>query len=338
MDVAPESAILERDLGGYDCVFLCDVAQFTASEARVLDAYLGHGGNLVFFLGPQVLVDRYNRELTGESGRPRILPGRLGAIVEAPPLGIDPLGFRHPIVRAFEGSVKSGLLTTPIGKRCQLELPPKSPANVVLAATDGQPLIVEQSIRQGRVVLVATSADLSWTAMPLWPSYVPLVQEILAWCVGGKLRRRNLEVGQPLRGSVPAVGGEAVIWLTRPDGQTRRLALRADGDYAAWSYSDTTQSGIYTARVGSPSAGGESFAVNVDVRESDLARLAPEELKSAIWPQTPFLYRTTWAEAGAAGTAPVARSGRLGVGLLYAVLGLLCGETLLAWRFGHHGA
>ena len=46
-----KARFLERDLGGYDCVFLCDVAQFTAGEARVLDAYLGRGGNLVFFLG-----------------------------------------------------------------------------------------------------------------------------------------------------------------------------------------------------------------------------------------------------------------------------------------------
>ncbi len=226
----------------------------------------------------------------------------------------------------------------PIGKRCRLELPPNSTANVVLAAADGQPLIVEQSIRQGRVVLVATSADLSWTAMPLWPSYVPLVQEILAWCAGGKAGRRNLEVGQPLRGSVSAAGGDAATWLTLPDGQTRQIPLRAEGDYAAWSYGDTTQSGVYTARVGSPSARGESFAVNVDVRESDLARSAPEELKSAVWPQTPFLYRTTWDEAVAGDAAPLARSQRLGVGLLYAAFALLCGETFLAWRFGHRDA
>ena len=35
-EVAAESALMDRNLGGYDCVFLCNVAQFTASEARVL--------------------------------------------------------------------------------------------------------------------------------------------------------------------------------------------------------------------------------------------------------------------------------------------------------------
>ena len=145
--------------------------------------------------------------------------------------------------------------------------------------------------------------------------------------------------GGPAASRVRVGGGRRDGDLVDP---TRRpnppIPLRAEGDYAAWSYGDTTQSGIYTARVGSPSARGESFAVNVDVRESDLARLAPEELKSAVWPQTPFLYRTTWDEAGAGDAAPAARSRRLGVGLLYAVLALLCGETLLAWRFGHRGA
>ena len=74
-EVAPESAIMERHLGRYQCVLACNVAQFTASEARVLDAYLRSGGNLVFFLGDQVSPDRYNHELGG-AGQDR--QGRAG--------------------------------------------------------------------------------------------------------------------------------------------------------------------------------------------------------------------------------------------------------------------
>ncbi len=194
VDVAAESALLERDLGGYDCVFLCDVAQFTASEARMLDAYLARGGNLVFFLGPQVSADRYNRELGGGAGRLPLLPARLGPVVEKQGFSLDPLGYRHTIVRSFEGNEKAGLLTTPVSKHYHLELFKNSAARVVVAAADGDPLIVAEPIRKGRVVLVATSADLSWTYMPLWPSYVPLVQEI-----SGLVRRRTNPAAQ-LRG------------------------------------------------------------------------------------------------------------------------------------------
>ena len=102
-EVAAESALLERNLASYDCLFLCNVAQFTASEARALDAYLQGGGCVVFFLGDQVLADRYNRELgvagEGRAGGPHILPARLGNVIDRPQFRLDPLGYRHPILR-----------------------------------------------------------------------------------------------------------------------------------------------------------------------------------------------------------------------------------------------
>ena len=336
VDVVPESAILERDLGSYDCVFLADVAQFTASEARVLDAYLGHGGGLVVFLGDRVVADRYNQELGGGAGRPRILPARLGAIVAQRQSSLDPLGYRHPIVQAFRGRDKSGLLTTPVAKYFKLELPEKSAARVALAMADGDPLVVEETIRRGRVVLVATSADTSWTAMPVLPSYVPLVQEILAWCISGQSQQSNLEIGEPLEGSAAASAVGGTVAVQSPDGQTRRVPLRTEGDYSGWTFPDTYRSGIYTVRNGLAGSKSRSFAVNVNTVESDLAAVSVEELQTDVWPGVAFGYRTTWQAADLHVAGAIARPGRLHVELLYLVLGLLFFETFLAWRFGHH--
>ena len=245
--MAAESALVERDLGGYDCVFLCDVAQFTASEARVLDAYLGRGGNLVFFLGGQVQAERYNRELGGGPGRPRILPAQLGPVINNPhETSLDPLGYRHPIVHSFEGNDKAGLLTTPVAKYYRLEIPKNSTARAVLAAGH-DPLIVEQSIHKGRVVLVATSAglgssaDQSWNYFPLWPSFVPLVQEILNWCAGGQIRTAQLPGGRRAgrrgaghgRRRLATAGAEPTARrrpAARLEKQGRQIALRAEGD------------------------------------------------------------------------------------------------------------
>ena len=275
-EVATESALMERNLGGYDCVFLCNVAQFTASEARVLDAYLQGGGNLVFFLGDQVLADRYNRELggtgQGRAGGPHILPARLGPLVDRPQFRLDPLGYRHPIVQPFRGRGEASLLTTPVFKHYKLALPENSPAETVLALANGDPLVVEEPIHRGRVVLVATSAEPAWTALPLWPSFVPLVQEIVAWCARGQLQQRNLMVGEPLDASIAASAAEAPLSVQTPDGRSRPVQLRTAGDYSALSYADTTQSGIYVARFGPPLGRSETFAVNVDTAESDLPR------------------------------------------------------------------
>ena len=128
LDIATESAVLERDLGRYDCVMLSNVAQFTASEARRLDDYLVHGGSLVFFLGDRVIADNYNRLLAGPPAR-QILPARLIALAKNPGGRLDPLDYRHPIVQKFRGQEKAGLLESPIGQYFRVKLPEAAPAS-----------------------------------------------------------------------------------------------------------------------------------------------------------------------------------------------------------------
>ncbi len=203
-EVVAESALLETDLTQYECVFLCNVAQFTEREAAVLLSYLNFGGGLVFFLGDQVRPENYNRLLAAKTDKEKhVLPARLGSPVEAGEYGLDPLGYRHPLVAAFRDAEQAGLLTTPLQTYFQLQLNQPTQAKVALATSNGDPLLVEETILRGRSILVATSADISWTAMPMWPSYVPLVQEMLLFAAGGRLEEHNLLVGQPLGGMLP---------------------------------------------------------------------------------------------------------------------------------------
>ena len=350
VETAAESALLERNLADYDCLFLCNVARFSAGEAHALSAYLQGGGGVVFFLGDRVRAESYNRELgvagqgssslkrgataglpssagenfrkntagqassgtqtpgdqlfqrAGRAGGVEILPARLGKVVYRPQFRLDPLGFRHPILQAFRGRGQSGLLTTPVFKYYQLELPNDSSATTVLAMADCVPLIVERRVGQGRVVLVATSAEPGWSALPLWPSFVPLVQEIAAFCAADRLQRCNVMVG----------------------------------DRAALSFADTAQSGIYVVRFDSPPGDERTFAVNVDPLESNLARIEPEELRAKVWPEVPFQHQTVWQDLDAAAVGGTDRSeSGLHVVLLYCVLGLLLADTFFGWKLGH---
>jgi len=336
-EVRPESALMEVDLAPYDCVFLANVAQFTADEARILDGYLRQGGSLVFLLGDQVLAERYNQELGGEgSGRARLLPCRLGPIL-GPQERLDPLGYRHPIVRVFQGYQRAGLVTTYVQKYFKLTVPENSKADVVLAMANGDPFLVEEPIHRGRVFLLATAADTSWTWLPVWPSFVPIVQEILAYAVAGQIRQRNVLVGEPLGETFAVPVGEMAFTLRKPGGRTEDARVRADGPSSAWSYAETVESGVYTAEFGAPVLRTEAFAVNVDPAESDLATITPEELRDEVWPGVSFTLQTTWQHAGSGEPAgAVSRPSELAKTLLYAVLVLLVVETYLARRFGHH--
>lgn len=335
-EVRPESALEEAPLGQYDCVFLANIAQFTANEARILDAYLQSGGSLVFFLGDQVRADRYNEVLGGAGqGGVRILPARLGQIVREPTrLTAD---FQHPILQPFRGQQgQGGLLTTPIGTYFELTVPEGSKANSPLRTASGRPLIVEEPIHRSHVFLVATSADKSWTAMPLWPSFVPIIQEMVAYSVSAQTDQRNLMVGEPLTGWLPPAAGDAAYTVRSPNGKSDGGRARIAGDGAAWLYPETSQSGVYITEFGPPVSRAEAFALNVDPVESDLAAVSDEQLRKEVWPDIAFLHQTTWQSAISQPITAVQSRNQLARTLLYIVLGLLLMETYLAWRFGHY--
>jgi hypothetical protein len=335
VQVVPESALRELSLDRYDCVFLANVAQFVPSEAQLLQSYLKQGGGLVFFLGDQVKSDNYNSALAGDKpGQVRLLPARLGAIQSAGEVYFNPLDYRHPIIGAFRGREGAGLLTTPVEKYFKLIVPKRSTANVALAFEGGDPAIVAEPVGRGRVVLVATSADRSWTPMPLLPSYVPIVQELLAFAIGGQQQQRNVLVGQTLGALVPTPAADVVVKLETPEGRSEQIRLRPEGDYSSWSFSQTISSGMYTARFDPPLSRSDLFAVNVDTVESDLAKLTPQELHEQLWSGIPFETSREGLE-----DEPVERISRRATWakeLLYGALGLLFLETFLAWRFGHH--
>ncbi len=359
-EVAAESALVERELARYDCVFICNVAQFTPHEVRLLHNYLQGGGNVAFFLGDQVLPERYNSELgdkgdspifvdtkigtvpdkgaEGRAGEGRILPARVGELIERPQMRLDPLGYKHPILQAFRGRGETGLITAPVFKYFKLQVLENSSARVILATESGDPLAVEEKIGRGRVILAATSADTSWTAMPLWPGYLPLVQEILSFCLGGNAKEHNFEVGDLIAVPAPSAWADVPVTMQMPDGRTQPAQCRNQGGTNLLEFAGANQSGIYTARLGPPIDAGLRFAVNVDTVESDLAQLPPDELRSDVWPGVGFLHQTAWQGAGRAAIGTSLAETGLQVELLYAVLGLLFLETFLAWRFGYHAA
>ena len=335
VEVKPESALRELYLDRYDCVFLANVPRFVASEAQVLRSYLKHGGGLVFFLGEGVNGQSYNEELGSDKpGKVRLLPARLGAVASEGPFYLDPREYRHSIVAAFRGREGAGLLRTPVNKYVKLTLAKGSKAAVALEFVGGDPAVVAERIERGRVVLVATSADASWTPMPLLPSYVPIVQELLAYAVGGQLQQRNFRVGQVLGALVSTPAADVGLEMHTPQAASQQIRLRPEGDYSSWSFSETATSGIYQARFGPPVSRSDLFAVNVDTVESDLRKLTAEQLGEQIWSGIPF--ETSRENLDEEPVRRIGRRSTLSRGLLCVVLGMLFLETLLAWRFGHH--
>ncbi|MEX2026425.1 MAG: BatA domain-containing protein, partial [Pirellulaceae bacterium] len=224
---AGESTILESDLATYDCVVLGNIGRFSRDEAAVLTQYVRSGGGLIVFLGDQAQLDNYNQELGGEREGERLLPARLLALSEEAKYGFDPLEYRHPIVSPFRGFDKSGLLTTPIWK--YVRLAPSEQASVALEFSGGDPALVEERIGRGICLLFASAASpqsvdpmanppTPWTAFASWPSFPPLIQEMLLRAISGREEGRNVRVGDELVGTLPSGTSASAVQLSGPRG------------------------------------------------------------------------------------------------------------------------
>lgn len=333
VEQAPESQLLEADLKQYDCIFLCNIGRFSRDEAQILRQYLHSGGSLVFFLGDQVQSESYNQELASDDPAKRVLPAKLGDISKEAVYQLDPLNFRHPIVAPFEGFKNAGLLTTPIWK--YIELKPFPDAKTALAFRGGDAAIVEEKLQKGRSIIFATAAspesrDASsqnpWTEISSWPSFMPLVQEMLHYATSRRDEGRNLQVGDDLVGSFPAAPPQTPLTMLLPDGRNERLSLLAKGDESLWSYSGGGLSGAYEARLGSPTKAAQKFALNVNPRESDLERLPADLLPGQF-------NLDAQGESGVPALLPGATESFFRE-LLLGVLFLLACESVLAWWMG----
>jgi hypothetical protein len=339
-ELASESALLERELSEYDCVFLCNVGRFGRDEAEVLYNYLSGGGGLVIFLGDQVLPDSYNLELAGDLAKHRILPARIGPLADAGSYRFDPGDYEHPIVDPFRGFERTGLLTTPVWRYYKLEVDPESQARVALRFNNSDPAIVEEPIERGRCILVATAASdasvdsdqdppVPWTAISAWHSFPPLVHEMLAFSAAGRFEGRTVDVGQPFSAVLRTSAADVPLEVRDPAGQRRRVRMSVDGEDSHWIHNDTYRSGVYRAVYGPPVDRSQVFAVNVNTAESDLSRVDPQMLPPELLVQTQI--------AGNAQTAAMLSRGNEGRMFRFALMGLLAllfGETYLAWRFG----
>jgi hypothetical protein len=267
-----------------------------------------------------------------------LLPVTIGPLEASSASGINPLEYAHPIAAAFRGSERAGLLSTPVNQFYQLT--PREGAEVALALPGGAPLLVTASHGRGVVAVVATSATLDtidrataqpWTLMPAWPSFLPIVRELVAYGMGASRQQSERTVGELLDGTLPASWSEATIAITRPDGRTDIVPVERQGNGTEWSYASGDQPGIFVIEESSKSRVLAKVAVNVPADESNVARVDTELLPDVLGIQTA-------STSGELDSADLLADTSLHRTLLYAVLALLLIEPVMAWMFAGRGA
>ncbi len=306
----------DEDLRRNAVVILNDVP-VTAPVARRLLRFVEQGGGLFVAAGQRA---SWPTEVD-------LLPAAIGAPVDrtrGDAARVGALEYGHPIFEPFRAPRSGDFSSVPVYGYRNLTV---ADTAQVLARFDGRvPAFVERRVGNGRVVLWASTLDVSWTDLPRRSVFLPLIHRSVRYLASYSEPRPWLTVGQVLDASItsaPRTESAQRVVLTP---SSRRVPLQDEGAEVM----ELTEQGFYEIRGQNPQD-LVVVASNVDAAEADLTAMDPKEIVAAA------VGGAAGAEGGPGSGVPLTpeaqeKNQRLWWYLLVAGILLLGADTLLSNR------
>lgn len=235
-----------------------------------LRAFVEEGGGLLLALGQRSTVPSVHAEF---------LPATVGPVTEG--TGERRLGFvdyDHAVFEAFMGPRSGDFSQAAFYRTRRLEV---TDGRVTAQFDDGTPALVEGRRGKGRILIWASGLDRFWNNLALQPVYLPFVHRVTRFLGGrGEIPPWHL-AGATVNLSTLATAGTT---LEIPPGA---VAMEPGGGSVdldpATALLRLDRRGIWEIRPpGERPENPMAVAANVDVTESDLARLDIEEFVGAV--------------------------------------------------------
>ena len=257
-DVAAASVIVLNDVGLPD-------GQIGTAITRFVEA----GGGVWIALGERVRWPGDNLTLLpGPIDAPADRDGRGGAI------GF--VDYSHPVFGVFSAP-RSGDLTAPRFLRYRpLAVTPET--SVLARFDNGAPALVEHPVGEGRVLIWTSTIDNFWNDFVLKATYLPFAHKVVEYLAGYAAPTPYLTAGQVLDlAEYPGASGLDALSpnLVVRDPSEDRVEIGRDGRPG---FIELSEQGFYEVRDTGADAPPVVVAVNVDLSESNLERVDPEEL------------------------------------------------------------
>ncbi len=281
--VRPEE--LEREpLGDVDLVALIDTPAPPPKAWERLAAFVSGGGALLVSVGAEADAEGYAAEHVA-----RVLPAGLGRVYRpAPPSGDAPapgmrirvVGARHPLTLALdEAGADMGRSTWLAARRIE----PSGAAEEVLSFGPDLPALVLGGLGGGRTAVFAGGMGPGWSNFPREPEFVPFCHELALYLTAASAGRPSaFLVGEHVPIRFDPAARPTTVAVT-PPGEQEPVLLTPGTTPGRRIFWKTGRPGYYRVKF---SGGGdgweEGFAVNTAPLESDLRRVAAEDVRAAI--------------------------------------------------------
>ena len=301
--------LTRADLAGRSMVVSLDAGIPAGETGRALAEFVAGGGGLVVTMGERSGTAAFGPEAAA------LLPGRAGSVVErATTMGgrLASIDVSHPVFEPFaaprSGDFSSARffryrrveIDTMAQRHPPCALPPRNGMDgmdgmpscrdavaVIARFDDGAPALLERRVGRGTVLVWTSSLDNFWSELPLQPVYLPFVHQLAKHGAGYTEAKPWFSVGQvadladPRTAAAGAAGAterENLVAQTPsgarvvvPLGTSRAIALKEQGFYEVRRPGE----GPGTARV---------VAANLDLSETDLTPMDPQEFAAALRP------------------------------------------------------
>ena len=264
-------------LYNYKVVILYNVTTLPADDASDLLTACREGKGILIVPGENVNSAEFNRA-TAAGG---LAPAELRGIHDAaPPLQAGPWMLSHPLGRQYR-DLRSESLADVVWTR-RFEARPLQGSEVVLAASDGSPLLVTRNLGRGTVALLAFDVLPSWTNLALTSSYVPLLHRLVAYLSGrrGAEHEEGVFVGETFTSRFKPGEVAKGVEVRDPAGRVETVQAAEDGSVA---YANTAAPGVYSVKpVGASALSERAFTVNLRAEDARARPLGDEELRSRL--------------------------------------------------------
>jgi Aerotolerance regulator N-terminal/von Willebrand factor type A domain/CARDB len=280
-DVLPVSRVTAGSLEHRSLVVLNDATALPQAVDDLLVRFVQQGGGLFIITGDHT---------PWAGGESPLLPGTLGPAVDRLTGQAGTLGFldySHPVFEQFKDP-RQGNFSNIRFLRYRSLTP--GPADRVLARfDDGAVAMAERRVGTGRVIVLTTPIDATWSDFPKRPMFLPLIyttvtylaqyEEPEAWYTVGRM----LDVATPLAALVREGTAGETANLRRPSG----LVMTPSGQQVTLGEGgvpsiELDEQGFYSVRMqGTGSSRPFAAAVNLDPAESDLTPLQPQQFVAA---------------------------------------------------------
>ncbi len=298
------------DLAERSVIVLND-ARFPSGEAgQRLASWVRNGGGLLAVLGPRSASAAW-----GDGSA--VMPGTPGRVTDRTSGGaLGNIEYSHPVFDVFRAPRSGDLSAARFFRYRSLALS-DSTTRVIARFDDGAPALVEADAGRGRVMVWTSTLDNFWTDLPLQPTFLPFLHQLVRYAGGFAEPSPFFTAGQVLdvtggpAGEVAdsaaaeqAAEAQATGGVGAGEGATAGAADQPQAVQAAPEAGDIVaiapsggrtvipesgllvlrEQGFYQVR-DAGDRGDFAVAVNLDLAESDLQVMDPRELVAAVEPR-----------------------------------------------------